>query len=117
MLKIGLLAATMLTFVPVASAQSGGASGQFQQIPPPPELPKTTPEIDSQPPAVVPDAGPIGEAVRVQKVQLTGATVFDENTLLAAGQFTPDSLLSLGELKANTRGCAGDRGRHQRDRL
>lgn len=100
LLKFGMIAATMLSFVPPALGQVGGAGGQLQQIPPPPALPKSVPDIETRSPNVEQAPAQIGEAVRVHAVRITGATLFSEATLLAAGKFTPDSQLNLGELRA-----------------
>ena len=65
-----------------------------------PAKPRTTPDFKIEPPAVQPDTGPTGESIRVNALRVTGATLFDEQTLLATSGFTPGSALNLSDLRA-----------------
>lgn len=99
MLKSGILIATLVASSTVASAQPTTAGGQLQQIPPPPVAPKSTLEFEAKPPATPAETGPPGPAVRVERLRVSGAAVFDEPTLLAASGFRPGSELSLSQLR------------------
>lgn len=100
MLKSGFMTAALLVSAAAAPAQSTSAGGQLQQIPPTPVIPRTTPDFKIEPPAVQRDTGPAGAPIRVKALRVTGATLFDEQTLLAAGAFTPGSALNLTDLRA-----------------
>lgn len=94
------MTAALLASASAAHAQSTSAGGQLQQIPPAPAIPRTTPDFKIGPPAAQPDTGPVGAPVRVNALRVTGATLFDEQALLAAARFTPGSALNLSDLRA-----------------
>lgn len=100
MLKSGILTAALLASAPSAYAQSTSAGGQLQQIPPTPEAPRPTLDFTVEPAPVQPDTGGPGATIRVDTVRITGATLFDETSLLAAGGFTPGQERSLSDLRA-----------------
>ena len=91
-------------------ASSQGANGQIvmpgaqiQQIPPAPVAPKPAPDLQLAPHAPAPDSGPVGAPIQVNALHITGATLFSEPVLIAAGGSTPGTSLSLRDL----RGIAG----------
>jgi hemolysin activation/secretion protein len=98
LLKFALLTATLLASAP-AFAQSTSAAGQLQQIPPSPTLPSEDPDFEIAPAEIAPDTGPAGAAVRVDALRVTGATLFDEATLLAASGFAPGREQTLRDLR------------------
>jgi hemolysin activation/secretion protein len=55
-------------------------------------------EIAPRPPIASDESG--GPEVRVDRLRVTGQTLFTEETLVAAGGFSPGSLLDLGEMRA-----------------
>lgn len=94
------MTAALLASAAAAHAQSTSAGGQLQQIPPAPAIPRTTPDFRIEPPAAQRDTGPAGAPIRVNMLRVTGATLFDEQTLMTAGGFTPGSELTLADLRA-----------------
>lgn len=94
------MTAVLLASAPAAYAQSTSAAGQLQQIPPTPDIPRSTPDFKIEPPAVQPETGPASAPIRVNALRITGATLFDEQVLLAAGGFSPGSDLNLTDLRA-----------------
>lgn len=101
MLKRSLIAATLL--VPlhsVAAQQAPDAGQQIQQIPQPPVLERPAPDLPSAQDAPIPDSGPVGPAVRVDALQVTGETLFSDEVLIAATGFRPGSELNLAELRS-----------------
>lgn len=99
MLKSGL-SIVALTFAPAAYAQGTTAAGQLQQIPPTPAVPTTAPDISIAPRATPADTGPAGASVRVDTIRVSGATLFDEPTLIAASGFRPGGELTLAAMRA-----------------
>ncbi|UUL83547.1 ShlB/FhaC/HecB family hemolysin secretion/activation protein [Sphingomonas qomolangmaensis] len=89
-----------MTCSTAAIAQSIGAGQQLQQIPPAPLIPKATPDIDLQPRVPAPQPEVSGEAIRIDALRITGATLFPPETLLAASGFVPGSTLTLGEMRS-----------------
>lgn len=100
MFKSGIITAALIATAPAAYAQSTTAGGQLQQIPPTPDRPRATPDIRIEAPTAAPDTGPAGASIRVATLRVTGATLFDEKTLLAAARFSPGSTLTLSEMRA-----------------
>ncbi len=100
LLKSGLLTALLLANASVVGAQPTTAGVQLRQIPPPSGVPKATPEFKLAPPVAPRDTGPAGTPIRIRSLALTGVTVFDASTLLAASSFAPDSTLDLAGLRA-----------------
>jgi len=102
MQKIKLLTVAVLALSQSAFAQlPTGAGGQMQQIPPPPVQQRIPPEIqfDKGRAPVVPAAG--GDVkIIVDKLQVTGQTVYSEAELLAVTGFKAGSETSLTQLGA-----------------
>ncbi|NJC10007.1 ShlB/FhaC/HecB family hemolysin secretion/activation protein [Polymorphobacter fuscus] len=80
--------------------QLPSAGGQLQQLPPAPAPRVGTPDISVERPGS--RTGPLdtGPAFPVAALRITGQTLFDEPTLLAATGFAPNANLSLGDLQA-----------------
>lgn len=100
LLKSGLLTAALIGSIPAAYAQSTGGGAQLQQIPVSPTLPKPAPDIEIAPTAIAPDSGPAGASIRVDTLRVSGATLFDPQTLILASGFTAGSELTLPEMRA-----------------
>jgi hemolysin activation/secretion protein len=100
LLKSGIVTVALIASAPAAYAQSTTAAGQLQQIPPAPAAPTTVPDISIAPRAAPADTGPAGAAVRIDTLRITGATVFDEQALLAASGFRPGGNLTLAAMRA-----------------
>ena len=102
MSKSGLITAALLVSSQGAHAQQlpAGAGGQIQQIPPAPKASQGDPDFRVKPRAVQADAGTAGARIQVRSLQVTGATLFSEETLIAATAFRPGSELNLAELRA-----------------
>ena len=102
MQKIKLLTVAVLALSQSAFAQlPTGAGGQMQQIPPPPVQQRIPPEIqfDKGRAPVVPAPG--GDVkIIVDKLQVTGQTVYSEAELLAVTGFKAGSETSLTQLGA-----------------
>jgi hemolysin activation/secretion protein len=100
LLKSCLMSASLVALGTGAMAQQVPDAGrQLQQIPPTPELPRTTPDLAITPPAAVAEEGPTGGTVNVVRLQLTGNTLFSEADLIAASGFTPGAALTLSDLR------------------
>jgi hemolysin activation/secretion protein len=100
LLKSGFVTVALIASAPAAHAQSTSAAGQLQQIPPTPVVPAATPDISIEPRAAPAETGPAGASVRVDTLRVTGATVFDEQTLLSASGFRPGGELTLAAMRA-----------------
>lgn len=100
MLNNRIMIAALLASATGVHAQSTSAGGQLQQIPPAPTTPRPSLDFKVDPAPVQPDTGGSGATIRVDSVRITGATVFDEATLIAAGKFAPGQTLSLADLRA-----------------
>lgn len=95
-LTIALVALSQSVF----AQQPPSAGGQIQQIPPPPIQQRTPPEIQI-------DKGgaptlPVADDVKiiVNKLQVSGQTVYSESELLATTGFKPGSESNLAQLRA-----------------
>ena len=75
------------------------AGRQIQQIPPAPVVEKPLPEIRVQRPALQPDDGPGGVAVRVNMLQVTGQSIFSDTDLVAASGFVTGGDFNLRQLR------------------
>ena len=82
-----------------AQVQQPPASGLLQQIPPPAVLQRPAPDIRIERPEPSTDAMPEGARIRVDKLRVTGATLFTEAELVSATGFTAGRDLSLPELR------------------
>lgn len=99
MLKSGLMTVVLLASAPAAYAQSTNAGGQLQLIPPAPDIPRPAPDIKLEPRAIQAETEPAGLAVRVDTLRVTGATLFSEQTLIAASGFRASRELTLPEMR------------------
>jgi len=107
-MKLGFLTVALIATGQTAFAQQiPSAGGQLQQIPPAPTAPKVDPVLVVAPPPAVAAADPAGTKIRVTALQVTGQTLFDEPTLIAASGVTPGSDLSLFDLRAAAARIAG----------
>jgi hemolysin activation/secretion protein len=84
----------------MASAQTPGAGGQFQQIPPAPVIPKAAPEVRIEQSRAAATAESDKVKIRVNSIAVSGARVYDEAALIALTGFTPGSELSMADLLA-----------------
>lgn len=102
MLNSRLLPFALLALSQTIFAQQAPLAGsQLQQIPPSPVPQKAPPEIRIQQGVVQPATPGVNEAkILVKRMQVTGAQVYSEAALIAVTGFTPDSELSLSELRA-----------------
>lgn len=104
MLKTSLI--TFVTFALLTVSQSAlaqqlpNAGGQIQQIPPPPVLQKSIPDIRIEQREAQPGPASVGEKVLVKSLHVTGATKFSEAELISAADFKPGSELDLAGLRA-----------------
>lgn len=103
MRRINLLPFALLALSQGVIAQTPGAAGQFQQIPPPPVIPKAAPDvrIEHNASAVTTPAADLVKVV-VRRLRVTGARVFSESTLLALTGFKPGAELSIADLSRMT---------------
>lgn len=100
MLKSGVLFAALLASASAVHAQSTNAGGQLQQIPPAPEPVRPSLDFKVELAPVQSDTAAPGTSIRVATLRLTGATLFDEQTLLAVSGFAPQQERSLSDLRA-----------------
>lgn len=101
MLKTSLITFALLTVSQSALAQQlPNAGGQIQQIPPPPVLQKSIPDIRIEQREAQPGPASVGEKVLVKSLHVTGATKFSEAELISAADFKPGSELDLAGLRA-----------------
>ncbi|MDB5915527.1 MAG: peptide transporter, partial [Ramlibacter sp.] len=85
----------------VLAQQPPSAGSQLQQIPPPPVPQRAAPGLGIEPERApeLPAAG-AESRILVTALEVTGATVFDEATLLAATGFQAGQQLTLSDLRA-----------------
>jgi hemolysin activation/secretion protein len=100
--RLSLLAITLLASGQGVFAQpiGGTAGAQFQQIPPPPEPPRSIPDIRVERGHEPASPGPPGAKITVMSLHVTGATKFSEAELIAAAGFHPGAELDLAGLRA-----------------
>ncbi|HEY0130826.1 MAG TPA: ShlB/FhaC/HecB family hemolysin secretion/activation protein [Allosphingosinicella sp.] len=100
MLKSGLVIA-LLAVGQTAPAQqpSPGAGGQLQQIPPAPLPEKAAPDMRVENMQSAPAPAAEGATLRVDKLLVTGNTLFGEAELVAAAAVVPGNDLSLAQLR------------------
>jgi hemolysin activation/secretion protein len=90
----------LLVLSPLAFAQTPlGAGGQMQQIPPSPKPPLAVPSIEIRPGSPLGDTKPDSAKISVNRLELTGARLYSEASLLELTGFVPGSSLSLSELQ------------------
>jgi len=99
MLRSSLIMAALLATGQGAQAQQPPASGQLQQIPPAAVPPRPAPQIRIERPEPSAEAVPEGARIRVDRLRVTGATLFTETQLVSATGFTPGRDLTLPELR------------------
>lgn len=102
-----LIAAALLATSSYAAAQVPLAGGQLQQIPPAPVVAPPPPDLDLAPHATAPDTGAPGASVRVDRLRVTGATLFSPDVLTAASGFEPGASLTLAQLRGVASRIAG----------
>ena len=95
-MTFGLLAAGQATLAQVPSVPSG----QLQQIPPAPSIPRPAPSMPLAPPPPLTDDGPEGQRIVVNTLHVTGQTLYSEDQLVAATDFKAGSQLNLRDLRA-----------------
>lgn len=103
-----------LVIVLLATGQSAmaqqpppGAGGQLQQIPPPPLPAKIVPDMRVEGRQAAPPAAGEGARFRVNKLLVTGNTLFGEAELVTAAAVTPGTDLSLDQLREAAARIAG----------
>lgn len=106
-MKSRLLTVALLAAGQPAFAQIPSAGGQLQQIPPVPIAPRAEPALTIQAAPVTPDADPAGPAIRISALRISGETLFDEPTLIAASGFVPGQEMNLFALRAAAARIAG----------
>ncbi len=100
-LKLCLFAGALALACQNAQAQQSiGAGGQIQQIPQPPVLQKTIPDLPVQRENAPPPIIPGGPKFQVTALHVTGQTRFSEAELIAVTGFKPGSEWSLDELRS-----------------
>lgn len=99
MLHIKLLPLALMALSQTVAAQTPGAAGQFQQIPPAPVIPKAAPDVRIEHGAKA-VATPESDKIKivVKTLRITGARAYTEPQLLALTGFTPGAELSMGDL-------------------
>jgi hemolysin activation/secretion protein len=100
MLKSGMVMIAMLATSQAALAQQPPSAGeQLQQIPSPPLPAKAATDIRVERTETAADPVASTERIRVNKVLVTGNSLFDEADLVAVAAVRPGSDLSLAELR------------------
>jgi len=102
MLKLTVCALALLATTGFALAQqvpAGGGGGQLQQIPRPPVLEKSIPEIRNQAREPEQIQNIFGDKILVKSLHVSGARIFTEAELIAAAHFKPNSELDLAALR------------------
>ncbi len=99
MLHSKLLPLALLALSQSVIAQTPGAAGQFQQIPPPPVIPKAAPDVRIEHNTSA-AATPASDKVKivVTSLRIRGAHAYAEPALLALTGFKPGAELSMGDL-------------------
>ena len=102
MLHIKLVPLALMALTQTVAAQTPGAAGQFQQIPPAPVIPKAAPNVRIEHNGA--PATPASDQVKVlvRSLRVTGARAYTEAQLLALTGFKPGAELSMGELQGMT---------------
>ena len=99
-LKLSLFAIALIAMSQYAFAQVPiGAGGQIQQIPQPPALRKSVPDLPIRRNETLPPPEAAGPKFTVTSLHVTGQTRFSEAELIAATGFKPGSELSLADLR------------------
>lgn len=95
-LPYALLALSQLAM----AQQPRGAGGQLQQIPPPPVAPRVAPEMRIEPRAVPAPPSAAEVKIVVDRLRVTGSTVYPETQLVALAGFVPGAQVALSDLQA-----------------
>ena len=99
--RMKLLPLMLLAITHGAIAQQlPGAGSQLRQLPTPPPPQQAQPQVRIEESAAPAAAGADAPTVLVNRLQVTGATVFPASELVAIAQFTPGSQLTLAQLQA-----------------
>src|SRR4051812_7081738 len=100
-MKIVLPALAFLALCQGAIAQQPPTGGNLLQVPSTPVQPRPAPGIRIEQGTAAPAAGanPPQERIPVQRLRITGASLFPEADLLALTGFVPGSQLSLAALQ------------------
>ena len=99
-LKLCLFAGALALSCQGAFAQQAiGAGGQIQQIPQPPALKKSIPDLPIRRNETLPPPEAAGPKFTVTSLHVTGQTRFSEAELIAATGFKPGSELNLADLR------------------
>jgi hemolysin activation/secretion protein len=75
------------------------AGSQIRQIPPAPAPVRPAPVIELPPGTAGDESGPAGPSVRIDRLRVTGATLFAEDVLIAASGFRPGEEMNLADLR------------------
>lgn len=95
-----LMFVALLSTSQVAIAQQRPDAGQqINQIPQPPALRQKNPDIEIKKPSASAFSDGTGAKVQVDALRVTGQTLFSEQELIAATDFTPGSSLNLSQLR------------------
>ncbi len=95
-----LIPLALLVLSPAVFAQVPlGAGGQMQQIPPTPTTPSTPPAIEIRPGSAPIESAPDTAKITVNRLELSGATLYPEASLIELTGFVPGSALSLADLQ------------------
>lgn len=89
----------LLALSQAASAQTTpGAAGQFQQIPPPPVIPKAAPGLRIEQSTAVSAPGTDKLKIMVKRLRVSGASAYREPDLIALSGFRPNVEVSMDDL-------------------
>lgn len=94
-----ILAVLLSTSHGAIAQQRPDAGQQIQQIPKQPDLQQQPPEIQINKPVAAAQADGGGAKVQVDALRVSGQTLFSEQELIAATNFTPGSSLTLEQLR------------------
>lgn len=96
--KLAPLALLVLSYS-VFAQQIPSAGGQLQQIPPTPTPEQPAPKLSIEPRSVAPSPAVDTAKITVNRLSVTGASIYSEAELLAFTGFEPGSMLTLTELR------------------
>lgn len=100
MFKFSLISAALLASHGAAAQPPIDAGGQLRQIPPAPAPSRATPVLEVVPRQVEAAVGAGGPSVRIERLSVTGQTLFSQQELIAASGFRPGGELNLAEMRA-----------------
>lgn len=107
-LKHPLLPLAILFVVPTAFAQQPPSAGsQLQQIPPAPMPREMAPTIRIEPTSTPTASAPNAVKILVNRLRVSGSSVYPESELLALTGFQPGSELTLADLRAMAQKITG----------